>query len=227
MIKEFGISINVVWLVFLVPFGRLVGHIVSEQGIATDHNKIATIKGDEAPVWTTTFNTLKRKLVTAPILIPPNWKNEFKIYVDASNVAIGSVLSKKNEKRHDHHIYFASRQLVQAKRNYTIIEREALGMIFSIQDIFAIISWGTNFFSMSIRCTQYMINKPQLNGRIARWVLLLQEFNFTVEVRPGKSHANVDHLSRSNEESGSEAIGNSFPYARLIYLMSYLLSMLR
>ena len=60
-----------------------------------------------------------------------------------------------------------------------------------------------------------MINKPQLSGGIARWVLLLQEFNFTVEVRPDKSHVNADHLSRLEEESELESIDDSFPDAQL------------
>ena len=36
-----------------------------------------------------------------------------------------------------------------------------------------------------------MVNKPQLSGRIARWVLPLQEFDFDVDIRPGKKHANA------------------------------------
>ena len=56
-----------------------------------------------------------------------------------------------------------------------------------------------------------------MSGRIARWVLLLQEFNFTVEVRPSKSHANADK-SRLNEESESEPIDDSFPDAQLFYI---------
>ena len=52
--------------------------------------------------------------MSAPILVRPNWDKEFHIFIDASNVAIGSLLSQKDEKRHDHPIYFASRQLVQA-----------------------------------------------------------------------------------------------------------------
>ena len=260
---KFGISINAAKSVFLVPFGRLVGHIVSEQGIATDPDKIANIvflsipttvtevkgflghtgyyrrfifryaiiampltellkKDDESPVWTSActhaFNTLKRKLVSAPILVPPNWDKEFHIFVDASNVAIGSVLSQKDEKGHDHPIYFASRQLVQAERNYTVTEREALGMIFSVQKFRHCLLGNKFVFHVDHDALKYMINKSQLSGRIARWVLLLQEFNFTIEVRPGKSHANIDHLSRLNDESRSESIDDLFSDVQLFYI---------
>ena len=258
-----GISINTAKSVFLVPFGKLVGHIVSKQGVATDPDKIAIIaslpipttvtevKGflghagyyrrfifrysvialpltellkvtDSPPVWTNActeaFNTLKKKLITAPILVAPNWEKDFEVYVDASNVAIGAVLSQKDEKGHDHPIYFASRQLVQAERNYTVTEREALGMIFAVQK-FRHYLLGYKFnFHVDHDALKYMINKPQLSGRIARWVLLLQEFNFTVQVRPGKNHANADHLSRLSEELGTEPIDDSFPDAQLFFI---------
>lgn len=47
---------------------------------------------------------------------------------------IGLVLSRKDEKCHHHCIYFVSHQLVQAKMNYTVIEREALNMFVSVQE---------------------------------------------------------------------------------------------
>jgi hypothetical protein len=59
-----------------------------------------------------------------------------------------------------------------------------------------------------------MINKPQLSGRIARWILLLQEFNFTINIWPGKTHANVDFLSRISGEINSESIDDNFPDAQ-------------
>jgi hypothetical protein len=62
---------------------------------------------------------------------------------------------------------------------------------------------------------KYMVNKPQLSGQIARWILLLQEFTFTIEVRPGKKHANADHLSRLTTELGMEAIPDALPDAHL------------
>ena len=138
----------------------------------------------------------------------------FYIFVHASNVAIGSVLSQKDEKKHDHPIYFANLQLMQAERNYIVTQREALGMIFSVQKF----CYYLFVFHVDHDALKYMINKPQLSGRITRWVLLLQEFDFTVEVNPGKSHANADHLSRLNEESGSEPIDDSFLDAQLSYI---------
>jgi transposase InsO family protein len=260
---EFGISINAAKSAFLVPFGKLVGHIVSERGIATDPDKVTIIaslpipttvsevkgflghtgyyrrfihgyatiampltellrKTETPPVWTSActhaFNALKRKLVTAPILIPPNWDKDFHIYVDASNVALGSVLSQKDEKGRDHPIYYASRQLVQAEKNYSVTEREALGMIFSVQKFRHYLLGNKVVFHVDHDALKYMVNKPQLSGRIARWVLLLQEFDFTVEVRPGKSHANADHLSRLNDELGDEPIDDSFPDAQLFFV---------
>ena len=62
---------------------------------------------------------------------------------------------------------------------------------------------------------KYMINKPQVSGRIATWVLLLQEFIFTIHVRPGKKHANADHLSCLTNELDGDLILDSFPDADL------------
>jgi len=121
----------------------LVGHIISNQGIAIDPDKVSAIvqlsqpntitkvraflghvgyyrsyiykytsiaiplteltkKIDTPLVWieacAKAFETLKHKLTTAPVLIPPHWNKDFEVYVDASNVVIGSVLSQKDEK---------------------------------------------------------------------------------------------------------------------------------
>ena len=60
-----------------------------------------------------------------------------------------------------------------------------------------------------------MINKPQLSGRIARWILLLREFNFIINVRPRKSHTNADFLSQVSEQVNPKSIDDAFPDAHL------------
>jgi hypothetical protein len=65
------------------------------------------------------FEILKEKLNTTPILIFPNWENDFHVHVDASGIALGVILAQPRDGSMDHAIYFASRKLSQAKRNYT------------------------------------------------------------------------------------------------------------
>lgn len=82
---------------------------------------------------TRALEELKVQLSIASILITPDWSKEFYVYVDASNLAIGRVLSQKDDKKHDHPIIFSSRQLIAAKKIYSTTKREALEMSYSFQ----------------------------------------------------------------------------------------------
>ena len=130
-------------------------------------------------------------------------------------MAIGAVLSQKDKKNFDHPIYYSSRQLVAAERNYTTTEREALGMIYWVQKFRHYLLGYPFVFHVDHDALKYMINKPQLSGRIARWVLLLQEFTFTINVRPRKKHLNADHLSRLSNVLGNTPIDDNLPDAAL------------
>ena len=112
---------------------------------------------------TVAFEELKRQLVFAPILVSPCWAKVFHVYVDASNVAIGAVLSQKDDKNFDHPIYYASRQLVAAERNYSTTEHEALGMVYSVQMFFHYLLGYPFVFHVDHNALKYMINKPQLS----------------------------------------------------------------
>jgi hypothetical protein len=68
------------------------------------------------------LKNFKKRLSKAPVLIAPNWDKPFEVYVDASNFAIGNVLRQKDIKGHDRPIYFASRQLSAAEKNYSVTE---------------------------------------------------------------------------------------------------------
>ena len=63
----------------------------------------------------------------------PNWDLIFHVHIDASNFAIGCVLAQPDEYKIDHPIYFASRQLNDAERNYTTTEQEGLSMVYEVK----------------------------------------------------------------------------------------------
>jgi len=59
---------------------------------------------------------------------------------------------------------------------------------------------------------RYLMNKPILNGRIFRWLLLLQEFDVQIVDKPGKKNVVVDFLSRASHQVEDEFVDNYFPY---------------
>jgi len=62
---------------------------------------------------------------------------------------------------------------------------------------------------------KYIVNKPELGGKLARWVLLLSEFDYMVEFKPRKKYERVDYLFRLFMELGTEDISEEFLDERL------------
>jgi hypothetical protein len=91
---------------------------------------------DEPFTWTTecnqAFTEIKKRYVNAPILIAVNWKLEFHIHTDASDIAVGAMLAQNPTGKIDLPIVYASRLLRRAAKNYTTTEREALAMVYAI-----------------------------------------------------------------------------------------------
>nr|GEV08789.1 hypothetical protein [Tanacetum cinerariifolium] len=79
------------------------------------------------------FQTLKRKLTEAPILIAPDWDFPFELMCDASDFAIGAVLGKRQEK-HFRPIHYASKTMTKAESNYTTTEKEMLAVVLLLQE---------------------------------------------------------------------------------------------
>jgi hypothetical protein len=89
-------------------------------------------------------DTLKQRLLTAPILRHPNFDEPFIIYTDASNVAVGVVLAQKDEAGNEYAVAYGSRALSSAEKKYTVTERECLAVLFGVK-IFRPYVYGMRF----------------------------------------------------------------------------------
>ena len=131
-----------------------------------------------------------------PYLSFPDWNKEFHVHVDASSIALGIVLAQLGEGNIDHPISFASRKLSTAENNYTTTEREGLAMVYALQK-FQHYLLGSNFKMFTDHSAlNYLVNNPVLGGRICRWLILFQEYEFEIIVKPGRLNLGLDHLSR-------------------------------
>nr|GEZ47766.1 reverse transcriptase domain-containing protein [Tanacetum cinerariifolium] len=114
-----------------------LGHVGFYQRFIQDFLKIAwpmtrLLKKDTPFVFSKecveAFQTLKRKLTKAPILIAPNWDFPFELMCDASDFAIGVVFGQRQEK-HFRPIHYASKTMTEAESNYTTTEKEMLAVV--------------------------------------------------------------------------------------------------
>ena len=72
-------------------------------------------------------------MVTAPILVFPNWKKEFHVHVDLSCIAPGAIIAQEGKEGFYHTIAFASHILSKAEKNYSTTEHEGLAMVYVLQ----------------------------------------------------------------------------------------------
>ena len=88
----------------------------------------------------------------------------------------------------DFPIYYASRQLNSAEKNYTTTEREGLDMVYAVKKFRHYLLANKFVFFMDHQALLYWVHKPCSTGRIVRWFLILLEFDFIVVVKKGTTH---------------------------------------
>jgi hypothetical protein len=137
------------------------------------------------------------------------------VHVDASTITLGAILAQPRAGDLDHPIAFASRKLSDSEHNYNMTEREGLAIIYALQK-FRHYLLGKHFKMFTDHSAlKYLVNKPVLGGRICRWLLLFQEFDFEVIVKLGKLNVGPDHLSRITNGEEPTNLEDNFPDAHL------------
>ena len=142
------------------------------------------------------------RITSEPVLATPRYDRPFIVKTDAANTeGIGGVLSQTDDDGYERPIAYYGRKLTKAERNYSVTEIELLGALSSIK-AWRCYLWGREFKLVidhsALRWLHTM--RDTMEGgpasRLMRWILRLQEYNFTVEHKPGVLHKDADGVSR-------------------------------
>ena len=94
------------------------------------------LKEDGLAIWEQAqqeaFNTIKNKLVTEPIRAYPNFNKPFKLYTDTSDISLEVVLVQDDDEGKERVIVYEARRLSVPERNYLIIEKKCLAVVWMI-----------------------------------------------------------------------------------------------
>lgn len=146
------------------------------------------------------FQILKKSLVSAPIVQPPDWDLPFEIMCDASDYAIGAVLGQRKDKKL-HVIYYASRTLDDAQIKYATTEKELLAVVYAFEKFRSYLVGSKVIVHTDHAALKYLMTKKDAKPRLLSWILLLQEFDIEIRDKRGAENGVADHLSRMRVES--------------------------
>ncbi|CAL1672060.1 unnamed protein product [Lasius platythorax] len=142
------------------------------------------------------FNKLKEKLTSSPVLKIYNPHLETEVHTDASALAIAGILLQKQNNGLWAPVTFYSQNTNKAEINYHSFELEMLAIVKSIER-FHVYLYGLDFTIVTdCHALVFAVNKANINPRIARWILKLQNYRFKISHRDGRRMMHVDALSR-------------------------------
>lgn len=177
------------------PLHRLVAELAGSKTKKGSGQSLASAWTEEREQ---SFQALKKKLVTAPVLAYADFSKPFILEVDASHSGLGAVLSQEQAGT-VRPIAYASRGLRPTERkmdNYSSMKLEFLALKWAMTEKF-------REYLLGQKCTVYTDNNPlshlataKLGATEQRWVAQLSAFDYVIKYRSGKSNRNADALSR-------------------------------
>uniref|UniRef100_A0A6N2LEE9 Reverse transcriptase domain-containing protein n=1 Tax=Salix viminalis TaxID=40686 RepID=A0A6N2LEE9_SALVM len=148
------------------------------------------------------FQELKRRLTTAPVLTLPSGIEGFVVYSDASGKGLGCVLMQ-----HGKVIAYASRQLKTHEVNYPVHDLELAAVVFALK-IWRhyLLKSRTQIFT-DHKSLKYLMSQKELNMQHRRWVELIKDYDCTIEYHPRKANVVADALRKERQLAELKMMG--------------------
>ncbi|MHC6131760.1 Ty3/Gypsy family RNase HI domain-containing protein, partial [Serratia marcescens] len=142
------------------------------------------------------FDDIKHYLSNPPVLAAPITGKPLILYTAVTEESLGALLAQNNEEGKENALYYLSRRLQGAEFKYSIIEKYCLSLIFAVQKLRHYLLAHEVTLISRVDPLKYILQKPILAGRLARWAVILLEFTITfVHQKAIKGQALADFLA--------------------------------
>ncbi|KAL0533833.1 hypothetical protein IC582_028104 [Cucumis melo] len=240
-LRKYQLKLNPSKCTFGATSGKLLGFIVSEEGIKVDPDKVRAIMEMPSPKtekeirgflgrlnyisrfishltptcepifkllrknnpgkWNEdceeAFNKIKQYLQSPPVLIPPAPGRPLILYLTVLESSVDGVLGQHDlSGKKEHAIYYLSKKFTDYESRYSMLERTCCALVWTAHHLRQYMLYHTTCLISKMDPIKYIFEKPSLSGRIAKWQVLLSEYDIVYVTKKAiKGSAVADHLA--------------------------------
>jgi len=175
------------------------------------------LKKDVAVRWTEdcqqAFEKIKEYLSKPPVLVPPELDRPLFLYLSVTDNSFGCVLGQHDSTgRKEQAIYYLSKKFTSYEVKYTLLERTCCALTWVAQKLRHYLLSYTTYLISRMDPLKYIFQKPMPTGRLAKWQILLTEFDIIYVTRTAmKAQALADHLAENPVDGDYEPLDTYFP----------------
>ena len=162
------------------------------------------------------FKQLKEQLSSEPVLQFPNLNQPFVIEVDASDLAVGGVLSQTGPDDQSHPVAYFSTALQQSQRNWSATDKEAYALVTAVRHWHVYLAGAKFILNSDHNPLTHLREQKNPRGKIGRWLSELEEYDYEIKYIRGKDNVKADALSRTTSASADQPNSN---FEHKIYAM--------
>ncbi|KAG5227324.1 Integrase, catalytic core [Salix suchowensis] len=217
-LRKYKLRLNPAKCSFGVKSGKLLGFVTEREvrGFLGRLNYIARfisqltttcdpifrlLRKKNPGIWNTeceeAFEKIKQYLLKPPLLVPPVPKRPLILYLTVTGTAMGCVLGQQDESgRKERAIYYLSKKFMECESRYTMIEKLCCALAWAAKRLRQYMLYHTTWLISRLDPLKYICEKPYLSSRIARWQVLLSEYDIVYMTRKAvKGSVIADHLA--------------------------------
>ncbi|MBW0587463.1 hypothetical protein O181_127178 [Austropuccinia psidii MF-1] len=147
------------------------------------------------------YDKIKYALTNAPLLLMPDWKLPFKLYIDTCGEGLGAALNQVqivNDKTYEGPIFFISRQIKSTEARYGASQMECLFLVWALEKLYYYLDGSVFEVITDCNAVKSLLSMKTPNRHMLRWQIAIKEYrgNITIVHKSGNIHKNADGLSR-------------------------------
>jgi len=133
------------------------------------------------------------------------------LYISATLYALGAMLRQKDDETKERAIYYLSKTLIDYETRYTPMKKFCFGIFFATKKLRHYLLYCTTYVVSPVNPLKYLVAKHHLSRRVAKWLMLLQEFDINVvKQKSMKGQASADLIAEFPRNDGT-VVHKEFP----------------